>query len=302
MSRRRSKGRDLNGLLLLDKSSGESSNRALQKVKALFNANKAGHTGTLDPLATGLLIICFGRATKISDFLLNADKQYRVTFKLGIKTSSGDIDGEVLEQCDTSSITQEQIEQAAAKLTGDIEQTPPMISALKYQGKRLYELARKGIVVDRNPRNVTIHNFELIDQQHDHVTMHVTCSKGTYVRTLVEDLGEILACGAHVTALRRTALGPFIAPVMYKIDEIEQLAKKGGCSLDKVLLPTEEAIKEYPAVSIDEAMMLDIEHGRPIQIVELSMHEKVRIYDEEMQFYGVASLNEQGKTAVKRLN
>ncbi len=302
MSRRRSKGRDLNGLLLLDKSTGASSNRALQKVKAIFNAKKAGHTGTLDPLATGLLIICFGRTTKISNFLLNADKQYQVTFRLGIKTSSGDTDGEIVEQCDATSITQKQIIQAAAKLTGDIKQTPPMVSALKHQGKRLYELARKGFVVDRKPRNVKIHNFDLIDRQQDYVTMHVTCSKGTYIRTLVEDLGEILSCGAHVTELRRTALGPFIDPLMYKIDEIEQLAAKGEFKLDEILLPVDEAIKEYPAVSVDDAIMLDIEHGRPIQLLELSKHEKVRIYDKEMQFYGVASINEQGKTVVKRLN
>lgn len=302
MSKRQSKGRTLNGLLLLDKSSGESSNRALQKVKRIYNAAKAGHTGTLDPLATGLLVICFGRATKISEFLLSADKRYEVTFKLGVKTTSGDTDGQIIAYQDASSITEEQIKSAASTLTGQIEQVPPMVSALKHQGKRLYNLARQGVEVEREPRKVIIYLFEFINKQQGVVNMHVHCSKGTYIRTLVEDLGKILACGAHVTKLRRTALGPFIDFEMHTLHELEQLAEKEDVALDKLVLSTDVALQEFPAIAIDSTTMSDIQHGRTVQLPNFPKNGRARIYDENMKFYGVASVSETGKLTVKCLS
>ena len=217
-------------------------------------------------------------------------------------TSSGDADGEILKQQDTSSIAEEQIKQAALTLTGHIEQIPPMVSALKHQGKRLYDLARQGVEVEREPRKVTIHCFELISHQQDLVTMHVHCSKGTYVRTLVEDLGACLGCGAHVTMLRRTALGPFTDPEMHTLQELEQLTEKDDAALDKLLLATDIALQEYPAISIDSVTMLDLRHGRTVQLANFPKNGQARIYDEDMQFYGIASVNKNGKLAVKCLS
>lgn len=302
MGRKRNKGRALNSLLLFDKPAGESSNRSLQKVKRIFSAAKAGHTGTLDPLATGLLVICFGRATKISDYLLAVDKQYRVVIKLGETTDSGDADGKIIKKRDMSLITKEQILQSAEQLTGSIEQVPPMHSALKYQGSRLYELARKGIEVERNPRKVEIHAFEFMEQQHDLVTMHVHCSKGTYVRTLVEDLGELLQCGAHVFELRRTSLGPFTDPKMHTIDELELLAKKRVSNLDKVLLPIDHALMAWPAITISGAQMIDIRNGHAVQMPNIPDDGMVRIYDSAQQFYGIGKVLEDGRMAPKSLN
>ncbi len=301
MTRRKSKGRVLNGLLLFDKSKGESSNRALQKVKRLYHAAKAGHTGTLDPLATGLLVICFGRATKISDFLLTADKQYQVILKLGETTTSGDADGELLTQNDFANVTQAQIKQAALKLIGDIEQIPPMHSALKHQGKRLYELARQGEKVERKARKVTIHQFEFLEQQQNFVIMRVHCSKGTYVRTLVEDLGRLLKCGAHVVELKRTSLGPFTAPKMYTLHDLEALVTEDFSLLDALLLPVESAVQHWPAIDVSAKQMLDIQHGREIHLAELDKGKSARIYGPDKQFYGMARVNEGGKIAIKRL-
>ncbi len=302
MSRRRNKGRPLSGLLLLDKPTGESSNRSLQKVKRIFNAAKAGHTGTLDPLATGLLVICFGRATKISDYLLVADKKYEVVLKLGVTTDSGDADGEIIEQRSTADITKEQILQGIKKLTGCIKQIPPMYSALKHQGSRLYELARKGIEVEREPREVEIHSYDFVEQRQDLVTLRVHCSKGTYVRTLVEDLGKFLGCGAHVVQLRRTSLGPFVDMRMYTIEELEQRAGQSLSNLDEVLLPTDQALMAWPAISIEDELMTDIRNGHAIQVPGQPMSGMVRIYDAEQQFYGIGSIRDDGLLAPKCLN
>ena len=299
---KKNKGRALNGLLLFDKPKGESSNRSLQRVIRIFNAVKAGHTGTLDPLATGLLVICFGRATKISDYLLAVDKQYQVTLKLGVTTDSGDADGEILGQRDASTITKDQILQSAAKLTGCIEQIPPMYSALKHQGSRLYKLARKGIEVERAPRKVEIHSFEFIKQRHDLVTMQVHCSKGTYVRTLVEDLGNLLLCGAHVVELRRTSLGPFADPRMHSFEELEQLAEQGWSKLDQIIMPTDQALLCWPAVSIAENLMADLRHGHTLQIPNLPTGSMVRIYDADQQFYGIGKVLHDGRMVPKPLN
>lgn len=302
MTRRKNKGRVLNGLMLFDKPAGESSNRVLQKVKRIFDAAKAGHTGTLDPLATGLLVICFGRSTKISDYLLAVDKQYRVVLKLGVTTDSADADGEVLEYQDASKVTKEQILQHAADLTGSIEQIPPMYSALKHQGSRLYELARKGIEVERAPRKVEIHSFELIEKHDDLVIMQVHCSKGTYIRTLVEDLGKLLSCGAHVVELRRTSLGPFTDPKMYDLEQLEQLADQGFSVLDQTLLPTDQALLGWPAVTVVDDQMTDMRNGHALQVPNLPANGMVRIYDSNQRFYGIGEVREDGKMAPKLLN
>jgi tRNA pseudouridine55 synthase len=301
VSRRIKKGRSLNGLLLFDKPAGESSNRALQKIKRLYNAAKAGHTGTLDPLATGLLVICFGHATKVSNYLLAADKQYEVVLKLGVSTDTGDADGSILEQRDASMVTKEQILQSAAQLTGSIEQIPPMYSALKHQGSRLYELARKGIEVEREPRNVHIYKFEFIGQRQDLLSMQVHCSKGTYVRTLVEDLGKLLGCGAHVVELRRISLGPFAEMIMHTIDDLVKRAEQGYPGLDEILLPSDYALISWPAVSISEEAMLDVRRGQTIAVANLPADGMVRVYDTDHQFYGIGTMRENGQLLVKCL-
>ncbi len=301
MGGKKNKGRALNGLLLFDKPTGESSNRSLQTVKRIFSAAKAGHTGTLDPLATGLLVICFGRSTKISDYLLAVDKQYQVVLKLGVMTDSGDSEGKVIQQRDVAKITEESIIHYAATLTGEIEQVPPMYSALKHQGSRLYELAREGIEVERPPRKVKIHSFEFIKKQQELVTMHVHCSKGTYVRTLVEDLGNLLECGAHVVGLRRVSVGSFINQKMYNLDELEQLANKGFSYLDEVLLATDQALLDWPAVTIADHQMKDMRNGHALALANLPVEGVVRIYDSNQEFYGIGKVREDGRMTPKPL-
>lgn len=299
---RRRKGRELNGLLLLDKPAGVTSNRALQKVKKLFNAAKAGHTGSLDPLATGLLVICFGRATKISQYLLNADKQYEVTLKLGVVTDTGDADGVVVEERDASLITDDDISQHATTLTGQIEQIPPMYSALKFQGARLYKLARKGIQVKRQARTVNIYRFDLIQKDEDLINMHVHCSKGTYVRALIEDLGDLLGCGAHVVELRRTSLGPFINPNLVSMSELENCAASNNSKLDQTLLSVDSAFQDRPALSLEDDIMQDVRNGHPIWIPRSPTNGVVRIYDANDQFYGLGTILEDGRIAPKCLS
>ena len=301
MSRRRRKGRVLNGLLLLDKPSGITSNLALQKVKRIFNANKAGHTGSLDPLATGLLVICFGRATKISNFLLTSDKRYQVQLKLGVTTDTGDADGRVTGEQDASTVTDAQIQQAVQFLTGDVEQVPPMYSALKHQGTRLYRLARQGIEVERASRTVSVYNLEITKRDATHLHVDVHCSKGTYVRTLVEDLGKHLRCGAHVLELRRTGLGPFKKPVMCTLTELEKLADSDLCALDQRLLPIDEALQPWPALSFDESMMEEARNGHPVMMPEPLPSKVVRIYDANDRFYGVGTVLEDGRIMPKCL-
>ncbi len=297
----RKNGRALNGLLLLDKPVGITSNKALQKVKKLFNAAKAGHTGSLDPLATGLLIICFGRATKVSQYLLNADKRYEVGIKLGVKTDTGDADGVVLEERDSLSITDDDIRQKLIALTGNIEQVPPMFSAIKYQGLRLYKLARQGIEVKRNARPVKIYKFDLIQKNENYVELYVHCSKGTYVRTLVEDLGNLLGCGAHVVKLRRTCLGPFINPNLFTISALEKRAIQSHSRLDQTLVSVDAALQDWPAVSIEDDLMQNVRNGHPIWIPSSPANGLVRIYDAKDHFYGLGTILEDGRIAPKCL-
>jgi tRNA pseudouridine55 synthase len=240
--------RAVHGVLLLDKPLGLSSNDALQKAKRLYRAEKAGHTGTLDPLATGLLPLCFGAATKFSQISLEADKTYRATLKLGVKTTTADAEGQVVQTREVN-VTREQIEAACQRFTGEIAQVPPMHSALKRDGKALYEYARAGIEVEREARQITIHSMAIIDWQHEELTIDVRCSKGTYIRTLAEDLGEALGCGAHLSALRRTASGPL---TIEGACTLEQLAAMSEAERDSKLLQADTLLADWPVVRLDD--------------------------------------------------
>jgi tRNA pseudouridine55 synthase len=233
----------INGILLLDKPLYLTSNRVLQRVKRLFGAKKAGHTGSLDPLATGMLPICFGKATKCAQYLLDSDKYYRVSAKLGVTTRTGDAEGDILKERPIPSFTEASLMEVLSAFTGTISQTPPMYSAIKHQGKPLYLLARKGLVIERKAREVKIHALKLEGWDSEHLHLYVHCSKGTYIRTLVEDIGEVLQCGAHVSALRRLAVAPYQEENMVSLATLEeQHEREGSESLSAYLLPAEVAI------------------------------------------------------------
>lgn len=297
MARKR-RGRNVNGILLLNKPQGVTSNRILQMAKRHFYAAKAGHTGSLDPLATGLLPICFGEATKFSQFLLDADKTYRVTAKLGERTDSADADGTVIE---TKSInfTQAQFDQVLEQFTGDIMQTPSMFSALKKDGQPLYKLARQGITVEREARPVTIFSIECLAQTKDTFSLEVACSKGTYIRNLVDDIGQELGCGAHVTILERITSGHFSHENWYDWDVIEQITDYD--QLDACLLPVDAMVPNLPAVSLTDDESYYLLHGQPITLADLPEAELIKIYDPQQQFLGLARINEDGQLAPKRL-
>lgn len=240
--------RPVSGVLLLDKPVGWTSNAALQAVKHLYQAAKAGHTGSLDPLASGLLPICLGEATKLSGFLLNADKGYRFTCRLGVTTTTGDAEGEVVAVRPVGPLSRESMEAALRRFVGAIRQIPPMYSALKHNGQPLYKLARKGMEVERAPREVTVRELHLLRLDDEEFECELRCSKGTYVRTLATDLGEILGCGAHVTALRRTVVEPYDAARMVTLESLREWAEQGLAVLDTKLLPSDSAVTQWPAV------------------------------------------------------
>lgn len=301
--RRRPRGRNIQGILLFDKPCGMSSNKALQEVKQIFFAQKAGHTGSLDPLATGLLPVCFGNATRVSSFLLDADKRYEVVCQLGQTTTTGDAEGELVE---TRPVGELQVDQVRSLLQADfmgtISQIPPMHSALKQNGQRLYELARKGIEVEREPRQVTIFDLELVAIDADLMRLNIHCSKGTYVRTLVEDIGEALGVGAHVKELRRTAVGPFEEPVtMYTLEQLRQLKETDVKSLDGLLLPAESALEQYPPIHLDEDSAYYMRQGQAIQVPRAPTGGWVRLYEGEQHFMGMGAIQDDGKVAPKRL-
>ena len=299
---RNSNQRRVNGILLLNKPAGLTSNAALQAVKKLYCARKAGHTGSLDPLATGLLPICFGEATKISGFLLDADKHYIVTCRFGERTTTGDAEGELVEQRPTDGLNEKQLNKALAAFTGDIEQVPPMYSALKHKGERLYQLARKGVEVERAPRELTIHVIELLDFTAPAATIRVHCSKGTYVRTLVEDIGEMLGCGAHVTALRRTGVGPFDDAGMLGMADLESTAAKGGhYALDQLLLPIESGLAQWPGVNLSGDTAFYLRQGQPVMVPQAPTEGWVRLYEGETCFLGMGEILDDGRVAPRRL-
>jgi len=302
MARRRARGRNINGILLLNKSTGVTSNGALQVAKRLVAGAKAGHTGSLDPLATGMLPLCFGEATKFSQFLLDADKTYQVTAKLGVITETGDADGDVVsEQAVTASA--EEITAALLSFVGDIEQVPSMYSAIKHQGQPLYKLAREGIEVERKVRPVTIYRIDNIAVEGDEVHFLVACSKGTYVRTLVEDLGQKLGCGGHVTALHRTEVGPFTDEPMYSMDDLGATKQEGGFeALDALLLPIDAAVRHWPAVHLGPDASYYIRQGQPVMAADRPASGWVRLYsEEENEFIGVGEVQDDGMIAPRRL-
>ena len=301
---RRKKGRNISGILLLDKPAGITSNGALQRVKSLFFAQTAGHTGSLDPIATGILPICLGEATKFSGFLLNADKSYVAECQLGVVTRSGDTEGEVVSERPVEGVTEEKITQALQQFKGDIQQIPPMHSAIKVNGQPLYKLAHQGIEIEREPRQVTIFELEFIsyDAEAERMVIQVHCSKGTYVRTLVEDIGEVLGCGAHVTALRRTTLGPYLEQDVLTMEQLELIREEEDKSgLDQRLLSLDSAVDDYEAVVLDADSSYYIRQGQPVQISGAPDQGWIRIYNEQKEFLGVGEIDSDGRVAPRRL-
>ena len=280
--------RPLDGVLLFDKPLQLSSNIALQKVRRLFQAEKAGHTGTLDPLATGLLPVCFGEATKFSNFLLDADKTYRALIRLGQTTTTGDAEGDITRTCAVK-LEPAQVSAVLRNFMGEIEQVPPMHSAIKHQGKPLYEYIRKGETVARASRSVTIYELVLGGFRGDELDITVRCSKGTYIRTLAEDIGQSLGCGAHLRGLRRTAIGRF------HLDDAHTLAELEAMTLpqrDACLLPPDSLVQELPALELDAAQVARIAQGQRLAIESVLPDGKVRLYGAG-RFIGVANLEGQ---------
>ena len=298
---RRQRGRAVNGILALDKPIGMGSNEVLQRIKRLYRARKAGHTGSLDRLASGLLPICFGEATKLSGYLLNADKHYVATFRLGVATSTGDAEGEIVSRRPVPTFPAPVLERAVARFRGEIDQIPPMHSALKHKGRRLYQLAHEGVVVEREPRRVTIHRFDVLRVEGERIDVEVLCSKGTYIRTLAEDLGEVLGCGASVEALRRVGAGPFTADDMTELMTLESLAEGGPRALDALLRPMEAAVSQWPSVLLPEGVAFYLRKGQPVLVPHSPTEGWVRIHAERAGFIGVGEVLDDGRIAPRRL-
>ncbi len=308
MARRR-KGRPINGVILVDKPTGISSNDTLQKVKRIFFAQKAGHTGALDPLATGMLPLCFGEATKFSQFLLDSDKRYRVVAKLGERTDTSDSDGEVVETRPVN-VERDQLEACIDSFRGTTDQIPSMYSALKYQGRKLYEYAREGISIPRESRKITVYSVELLRFDNNEVEMELHVSKGTYIRTIVDDLGEMLGCGAHVTYLRRTGVSNFPYERMVTIEQLQAMLDQAkadeiepGIVLDALLLPTDTAVQDLPEVNVTAEAAVHVLHGNPVSAeVVPAEGTLVRItVGEEAEFIGVGTIDAKGMLAPKRV-
>lgn len=295
---RKANQRELNGVLLLDKPPGISSNGALQRAKWLLRAKKAGHTGSLDPIASGLLPLCVGEATKLSGFLLNTDKRYRVTVRLGVVTETGDTEGAVLETNPVPALTESLVEDALAQFRGDILQVPPMYSALKHQGKRLYDLARQGVEVEREPRQISIYELRVIAMDADSLELDVHCSKGTYIRTLAEDLGQHLGCGAHVETLRRTKVGDLDVNDAHTLERLEALPDEERPSL---LLPMDSIVADFPAVHLNDQLSFYVRKGEAVLVPKAPTEGWVRLYRGESTFMGMGEVLDDGRIAPRRL-
>jgi tRNA pseudouridine55 synthase len=289
--------KSINGILLLDKPIGFSSNQALQKIKWLLQAAKAGHTGTLDPLATGLLPLCFGEATKFAHFLTDADKTYVATIKLGATTTTGDAEGEVLTTSPVN-VSRVEFEQVCRQFTGEISQTPPMYSALKFEGKALYEYARAGVEIDRKARRVTIQNIEVHSFAGDVAVISVTCSKGTYIRTLAEDIGKQLGCGAHLIGLRRTATADYQIAQAVTLEQFEAMSEEERLA---ALAPPDSAVHYLPAVTLDSDAVFYLLQGQAVWRSGAIPSGLLRLYNEQQVFLGLGELQDDGKIAPKRL-
>lgn len=279
---------NITGFLILDKPSGISSNHALQRVKKIFQAKKAGHTGSLDVLATGLLPICFGEATKFAQYLLNADKYYRTVMRLGVTTTTSDAEGEVVAEKSTSQISDELINSVMSQFRGESQQIPSMYSALKHRGKPLYELARNGIEIHRDSRTIIIHELTLLDRKKDLLTLEVRSSKGTYIRTLVDDIGQVLGCGAYVHSLRRLGAGPFVESQMVTLKTLKE-----SDNPQQYILPIDAALQHLPVIRLDDDQVKKLFYGQKVML-EISSRELTRIEDEKKHFLGLGKTDEEG--------
>jgi tRNA pseudouridine55 synthase len=287
--------------VVLDKANGLSSNAALQEVKRLYEANKAGHAGSLDPLATGVLPVCLGEATKVSQFLLDSDKRYRARIKLGIRTDTGDSEGSIIERNEGISVSRKAVERALTKFKGEVEQVPPMHSAIKMNGVPLYKLARKGITVEREPRLVTLSQICLIEFVNSELELEISCSKGTYIRTIADDLGQELGCGAHVIELRRTQAGVFTEKDSISSEELAlEKENRGLDKIDQFLIPMDRAIQDLPEVNLPSITASHVKNGQAVLVRHLPKNGLVRMYEDE-QFIGIGSIDDDGKVAPKRL-
>ena len=299
LKKQHEKRRRVDGILLLDKPSGITSNSALQKVKRLFNARKAGHTGSLDPLASGMLPICFGEATKFSQFLLESDKSYRVSAKLGIRTTTSDMEGEVVSERIVPSLSMAEINSVFDQFRGEIDQVPSMYSALKYQGQPLYKLARQGITVERPSRRVNVYRLDVSNVENEIIQFDMTCSKGTYVRTLVDDFGELLGCGAHVVALRRLLVGPYPSEAMVDMESLEANADSIE-NLDSNLLPISTAVARLPDIQLTESMAFYLQQGQSVFVTGVPASGLVRLSLKNGRFLGIGEIID-GKVVPRRL-
>ncbi|MEM7100850.1 MAG: tRNA pseudouridine(55) synthase TruB [Pseudomonadota bacterium] len=302
MARRR-RGRNVSGVLVLDKPTGISSSDAVQQVKRLYGAAKVGHTGSLDPLATGVLPLCFGEATKFSQFLLGSDKRYWTRIKLGIATTTSDADGDVLSESDPSHITADDVEAALSKYQGDIQQVPSMYSALKHNGQPLYKLARQGIEVEREARAITVYKNELVKFEPGYIELVIHCSKGTYIRTIADELGKDLGVGGHVVELRRLSAGPFREDQALSIEFLENEREKG--SLDGFLRPTSSAVGQWPELKLTDATAFYLRQGQPVLVPHAPTSGWVRLCeesnDQKEHFLGVGEVLDDGRIAPRRL-
>ena len=289
--------RNVNGVLLLDKPIGFSSNQALQKAKWLYQAAKAGHTGTLDPLATGLLPLCFGEATKFAHYLTDADKAYVATLKLGVTTNTGDAEGEVLTT-QAVNVSRAQFEQVCQQFLGEISQVPPMFSALKHEGKAMYEYARAGIEIERKARLITIHHIAVEDFKQDEAVITVTCTKGTYIRTLAEDIGKLLGCGAHLIGLRRTATANYKIVQTITLEQLEAMTLE---QREAALLPEDSAVQHLPEITLDDDSVFYLQQGQGVWKSGAVPKGLLRLYSEQQDFLGLGELLSDGKIAPKRL-
>ena len=292
--------RDIDGILLLDKPAGISSNKALQSARFLFKANKAGHTGSLDPLATGMLPICFGEATKFSAYLIDAGKGYRALCQLGRTTTTADAEGEITSETAVE-VSIDDVNTVIARFIGCIDQIPPMHSAVKHKGQRLYRLARKGKEVERNARKIEIYSLRLVSFNDDQLEIDVHCSKGTYIRTLAEDIGSALGCGAYLASLRRTGVEPFWHQTSYSLDRLRELSGQGLDYLDRCLLPVNSALVNLPELVVEAAAADFLKQGQAVPLKQAPVSGLHSLVLENGQFIGIGQVSLDGKISPKRL-
>ena len=308
MSRPRRRGRDIHGVLLLDKPQGASSNDVLQKVKRLYNANRAGHTGALDPLATGMLPICLGEATKFSQYLLDSDKRYRVIARLGQRTDTSDADGQIVQERPVD-FSAADLATALEFFRGEGQQIPSMYSALKYQGRKLFEYAREGVEVPREARPIVVYELLFLRHEGNELELEIHCSKGTYIRTIIDDLGERLGCGAHVTYLRRLAVSRYPVERMVTLEHLQSLvaqAEEQGVEasslLDPLLMPMDSPAADFPVVNLLSSVAPYFKNGQPVRVGNLQVRGLVRVTEgDDARFIGMGEADDEGRVAPKRL-